>query len=172
MLTTRGNNMTKKQAFQTAVYSGSFDPITLGHVDLIERGAKMFDTLHIVVSINLKKQTFFTTEERVSILEKVTSHLDNVKVTSSDKLIVESCKELGANVILRGLRAVSDYEYELQMASMNNSMNKNIDTIFLPSKTEYSFLSSSLIKELASFKADTTQYVPEIVAQKLKEKFE
>ena len=153
-----------------AIYPGSFDPVTLGHLDIIERASKIYDELIVGVLGNNTKSPLFSVEERVKILTEVTKHLDNVKVISSAGLLVDAAKENDVQVIVRGLRAITDFEYELQMAQTNRMLNKDIDTMFLTTSVEYSFLSSTTVKEIAHFGGDITKFVPECVVDKLNEK--
>ncbi|MDY0139619.1 MAG: pantetheine-phosphate adenylyltransferase, partial [Candidatus Izemoplasmatales bacterium] len=132
-------------------YPGSFDPITLGHLDIITRGAKLFDKLYIAISINPNKKTLFTTEERKELVKEAIKGIDNIEVITSDLLTVEHCKLVGASHILRGLRAVTDYDYEFQMTNFNHQISSDIDTVFLMTQGKYSFLSSSSVRELAHF---------------------
>lgn len=154
------------------VYPGTFDPITFGHLDIIERGRKLFDKLYVAVPINPNKKTFFTIEERVELIKKVLKeyHFDNVEVVSTDKLTVEFARSVNATFMLRGLRVVSDFEYELQLDTLNKSLAKDIETIFIMSSHEYSFLSSSVVKEIAMFNGDISKLVPKIVMDALNAK--
>ncbi|QLY39689.1 pantetheine-phosphate adenylyltransferase [Hujiaoplasma nucleasis] len=152
-------------------YPGSFDPITLGHLDIITRGAKLFDKLYIAVSYNPNKRTTFTTEERIDLVKECVSDLDNVEVIESQKLTVNHCLEVGATHILRGLRAVTDYDYEFQMTNFNHEINDQVDTVFLMTQGKYSFLSSSSVRELAGFKGDVSPFVPENVVKAINKKF-
>ena len=144
-----------------AIYPGSFDPLTLGHLDIIERAAKMVDELYVSVLINSAKNSLFSLDERVSIIEKQTAHLPNVKVTSFTGLLAEYAREIEATMIVRGLRAVTDYDYEIQIAQTNHIINNNIDTIFLATSLDYSYLSSTIVKEVASYGGDISKFVPE-----------
>lgn len=150
-----------------AIYPGSFDPVTLGHLDIIERAAKLYDELIIGVLGNNKKSPLFSDVERVNMLKEVTSHLPNVKVMSYNGLLVDAARENDVKVIVRGLRAITDFEYELQMAQTNRTMNKDIDTVFLTTSVDYSFLSSTTVKEIAHFGGDVSKFVPECVIDKL-----
>ncbi len=152
-------------------YPGSFDPITFGHVDIMTRGAQLFDKLYVSVSVNKNKNTLFTTEERVELVKKVTKEFSNIEVVQSDMLTVEHCKILGAAHILRGLRAVTDYDYEFQLTNFNRQISKDIDTVFLMTQGKYSFLSSSSVRELAEFGGDVTPFVPEVVKDAINKKF-
>lgn len=153
-----------------AIYPGSFDPVTKGHVDIIERSAKMFDILIVAVLNNNSKSPLFSVDERVNMLHKVTSHIDNVKVDSFSGLLVDYAKKTNASVIIRGLRAVTDFEYELQMAQTNRIMDNNVDTIFLTTSLEYAYLSSSTVKEVAFCEGEVEKFVPPYVVEKIKEK--
>ena len=152
------------------VYPGSFDPVTNGHLNIIERASKLFDLIYVVVPTNINKQTMFSVDERLALLKEVTKSMKNIKVDKTDLLTVDYCKKVNANCIIRGLRMVSDFEYELQMAALNKSLNEDIETIFIMSDHSYSFLSSSSIKEIASFGGNFAQFVPSIVFQAMKEK--
>lgn len=149
------------------MYPGSFDPLTYGHLDLIERGSKIFDTLLIAISKNISKDNLFSIDERKSMLEKAIANYQNVKVVICDQLISTFAKEMNANSLLRGLRAVTDFEYELQMASTNLLLNPEVDTVFMMTKTEYSYFSSSMVKEIARFNGDISKFVPSFVASKV-----
>jgi len=152
-------------------YPGSFDPITLGHLDIITRGAKLFDKLYIAISYNPNKQTTFTTEERIQLVQEAVVGIDNIEIIKSNKLTVNHCAELGATHILRGLRAVTDYDYEFQMTNFNHQINDKVDTVFLMTQGKYSFLSSSSVRELAGFKGDVSPFVPENVKKAIDKKF-
>ena len=149
------------------IYPGSFDPITFGHIDIIERASKMFDKLYVLVSFNNAKNAFFTPEERVEIIKEVIKPNKNVEVIQSNKLTVEVAKELGATALIRGLRAVTDFEYELQMASTNRTLNGEIETIFLMTNTQYSYLSSHLVKEIFALNGNISHFVPKYVEDRL-----
>ncbi|MBW6409777.1 pantetheine-phosphate adenylyltransferase [Clostridium weizhouense] len=136
---------------KVAVYPGSFDPITNGHLDIIERGAKVFDKLIIGVLVNVDKKGLFEIEERVELIKRVTKHLKNVEVVSFNGLLIDFLRDKEAQVILKGLRAVSDFEYEFKMALMNNKLDPNIETVFMMTSTQYSYLSSSSVKQVAKF---------------------
>ena len=154
-----------------ALIPGSFDPVTLGHVDIIERTAAHFDEVIAAVIRNPQKsQTLFTLEEREEMLAEVTAHLGNVRIDFFKGLLVDFAREHGVNAIVKGLRAVSDFDYELQMAQMNVALS-GIDTYFVPTAPQHSFLSSSLVREVARFGGDVTSMVPPAVAQRLKERF-
>lgn len=152
-------------------YPGTFDPITFGHLDIVERGAKLFDKLYVSISNNRNKKTLFTTEERFELVKAVVKHLDNVEVVTSNILTVEHCKMLGASHILRGLRAVTDYDYEFQITNFNRRLSHEIDTVFLMTEGQNSYLSSSSVRELAQFGGDVSPFVPAVVAEAVKRKF-
>jgi len=151
-------------------YPGSFDPITFGHLDIITRGAKLFDKLYIAISINPNKKTLFSDDERVALVKEVVKDIKNIEVIKSSLLTVEHCKILGASHILRGLRAVTDYDYEFQMTNFNHEISSDIDTVFLMTQGKYSFLSSSSVRELAVFGGDTTPFVPQNVKLAIEKK--
>ena len=153
-----------------AVYPGSFDPITNGHVDIIERGAQMVDKLDIVVLVNQNKKPMFSLEERMDMIYHSVKHLDNVEVHFFEGLLVKYLKKNNIKYIIRGLRAMSDFENEFQMALMNKKQCDLVETIFLVSKVEYSYLSSSAVKELANFEGNIEDLVPEYVNEKVVEK--
>ncbi|MBU1144297.1 MAG: pantetheine-phosphate adenylyltransferase [Firmicutes bacterium] len=151
-------------------YPGSFDPITFGHLDIIVRGAKLFDKLYVAVSHNPNKITLFSSEERIQLVKEVIMNIPNVEVVQSDMLTVEHCKILGASHVLRGLRAVTDYDYEFQLTNFNRKISSDIDTVFLMTDGEYSFLSSSSVRELAEFGGDVTPFVPKVVKEAIDKK--
>lgn len=153
-----------------AIFAGSFDPITNGHLDLIERASKLFDELQIGVLYNPNKKGLFTFEERVKLIEDCTKHIDNIKVVSFDGLLVDYCEQNNIQTLVRGIRNSADVEYELQMAHMNRELNSNIETIILPTTTKYSYVSSSLIKELLKFDANIENLVPKVIVEELKNK--
>ena len=155
-----------------AIYPGSFDPVTLGHIDVIERASKLFDHLIIGVLGNSAKSPLFTTEERIEMLKEVTKHIDNVEVKSFGGLTVDFTEKCDATVMVRGLRAVTDFEYELQIAQLNRVLNENIDTVFLITDLKYAYLSSSSVKEVASYGGDISQFVTPHVEEKIKAKYE
>ncbi|EJY9230486.1 pantetheine-phosphate adenylyltransferase [Listeria monocytogenes] len=154
-----------------AVIPGTFDPITNGHLDIIERAAKIFDVLYVSVLNNSSKKPLFTIEERMEMIRQVTAHLPNVQVESASGLTVDYAATRGATAIVRGLRAVSDFEYEMQIASMNRTLNADIETFFVMTNTKYSFLSSSMVKEVAQYQGDISELVPEIVNKAVQAKF-
>lgn len=154
-----------------AVYPGSFDPVTLGHLDIIHRAAKQFDKLIVAVSNHDRKNPLFTFEEREALLTEVTKDLPNVEIDSFNDLLINYAKTRKASIIVRGLRAVSDFEYELQMASMNRKLSNDAETFFMMTNPKYSFLSSSVVKEIAKFHGPVADFVTPNVEQALKEKY-
>ena len=155
-----------------AVYPGSFDPVTYGHLDIIRRSGKLFDRVIVGVLQNNAKSPLFSVEERVNMLREVTEGIDNVEIRSFDGLLIDFARDTGAHIIVRGLRAVTDFEYELQMSQTNHKIEPEIETLFLTTSLEFSFLSSTTVKEVASFGGDITQFVPEVIVKKIKEKME
>jgi pantetheine-phosphate adenylyltransferase len=155
----------------TAVYTGSFDPVTNGHLDVIKRGAQLFDRLVIGVLNNSEKTPLFSVDERVNILVEATSELSNIEVYSFNGLAVDFAKAHDAKIFLRGLRAITDFEYELQMAQTNRVIQPSIDTLFLTTSLEYAYLSSTIVKEVASYGGDISKFVPAAVAEKVREKY-
>ena len=149
------------------VCPGSFDPITFGHLDIIERAAKNFDEVVVAVLVNKTKETLFTVDERIEMIKEVSSKYSNVKVDSWSGLLVDYCKTNGISMIVKGLRAVSDFDYELQMSQINLQL-KGIETIFMSTSPEHSFLSSSLVKEIASYGGDVSNYVPGEILERLR----
>ena len=147
-----------------AIYPGSFDPITLGHLDIITRGSKLYDQVIVVVSRNPTKSPLFTVEKRLDQIRRTTQHLKNVSVDSFDGLTVTYAEQMGAKVLIRGLRVLSDFEKELQMSHTNKTLSDDIETVFLATSTEYGFLSSSLVKEIARFGGPINHFVPQHVA--------
>ncbi len=153
------------------IYPGTFDPVTNGHIDVIKRASELFDQVVVTVAINPVKKAMFTVAERVEMLEKSLENFENVYVDSFDGLVVEHGREIGAVGIIRGLRAISDFEYEFQMALMNRKLNNQLITIFLMPHEKYTYLNSTIIRNLAQFNADVSEFVPPVVVQKLKEKW-
>ena len=154
-----------------AIYPGSFDPVTNGHVDIILRSSKIVDRLIVGVLNNSAKKSLFSVEERVSMLKEITKDLPNVEVTSFDGLLVDYMREIDASIIVRGLRAVTDFEYELQIAQTNHIENTDIETIFLTTNLQYSYLSSTIVKEFASYGGDISKFVPEQFVDRIYEKY-
>lgn len=146
-----------------AIYPGSFDPVTKGHLNIIERAARSFDKLIVCVMVNGAKHPMFSLEERMQLLREVTAHIPNVVVDSSNKMLVEYAKDVDATVIVKGLRAVSDFEHEFQMALINHKINSNVDTMFLMAEHQFMYLSSSAVKELGRYGADLTDFLPESI---------
>ena len=153
-----------------AIYPGSFDPVTNGHFDIIERAAAISDELIVGVLQNKAKTPLFSVEERVTMLSAVTKHIENVKIVPFEGLLIDFAEQMDAKVIVRGLRAITDFEYELQMSQTNRKLNSDVETIFLTTSLDYSYLSSTTVKEVASFGGDISQFVPEFVAKKITEK--
>ena len=154
-----------------AIYPGSFDPVTLGHLDIIERTSKMFDRVIIGVLNNKSKSPLFSVEERVNMLKDVTSHFPNVEVQSFAGLLIDFVRSNDANVIVRGLRAITDFEYELQLAQMNRVIAPEIDTLFLTTNLKYAYLSSSMAKEVAMYGGDISSFLSPEIAEKVREKY-
>lgn len=153
----------------TAVFPGSFDPVTTGHVDLIRRASRMFDRLVVGVLVNSAKQPLFSKEERVAMLREITADQDNIEVSSFEGLLVDFVKEQHADAIVRGLRTPGDFEYELPLAQANHKLSVQADTVFLASAPEYSYISSSAVRELLRYQADISGYVPETVLRYMRE---
>jgi pantetheine-phosphate adenylyltransferase len=154
----------------TAVYPGTFDPITCGHFDLIERAARFYDRLVIAVADNRNKKCVFTLDERVALAKEVTANLPNVEVVGFNGLLVDFVKSIDGNVLLRGLRAVSDFEYEFQLASMNRKLAPEVETMFMTPAEQFSFISSSLVREISALGGDVSEFVHPRVAQALHDK--
>ena len=154
-----------------AVVPGSFDPITNGHIDIIKRAAEVFDIVYVSVLNNSSKNPLFSAEERIQLIKEVMQDTPNIHVESSSGLLIEYAKAKNAKVIVRGLRAVSDFEYEMQITSMNRVLDENIETFFIMTKNQYSFLSSSIVKEVAKYGGDVRELVPEAIEKALKDKY-
>ncbi len=154
-----------------SIYPGTFDPITNGHIDIIQRASELFDNVIIAIAVNPDKAPLFSEEERKDMIQNVTAHLKNVIVDSFEGLLVRYAEKKKAQVIVRGLRAISDFEYEFQMSLTNRKLSPNINTIFLMPNEKYSYLNSSLVRQLASYDSNVKEFVPEYVLKKLKEKF-
>ena len=160
-----------KSGLRKAIYPGSFDPVTNGHIDLIRRALSLFGEVHVVVAENPEKNPLFNVEERVALVNRAVGHLKGVRVESFDGLTVTYAKKKGAQSIIRGLRATSDFDYEFQMALTNRVLSKEVDTIFLMPSEAHFYLSSKLIREIAERKGDVSDFVPSFVAKAIQEKF-
>lgn len=154
-----------------AIYPGSFDPVTFGHIDMIERSAKIVDELVVAILVNSAKNPLFSVEERVSMLGEITGHVPNIRIMSFHGLLIDFAQEVDASIIVRGLRAVTDFEYELQIAQTNRIVNDRIDTVFLTTSLEYAYLSSTIVKEVASYGGDISHFVPEQLIDRIYAKF-
>lgn len=152
------------------IYPGSFDPVTYGHIDIIKRCAKKFDKVIVSVLNNNSKKNMFTVDERIALLKKALEKYDNVEIDSFNGLLIDYARKKNCSLIVRGLRAVSDFEYEMQMALVNKKLAKDIETIYMVAQGEYSYLSSSIVKEVATFGGDISCFVPKVVEKALKEK--
>ena len=153
------------------IYPGSFDPVTLGHIDIIKRGSHITDELIVGVLRNNAKMPLFSVEERVRMLGEVTGDLPNVKIIPFDGLLVDFVRDMDASVVIRGLRAITDFEYELQMAQTNYKLAPDVEYIFLPTNLQYSYLSSSMVKEVAAFGGDISNFVPDVLIDRIAEKY-
>jgi len=156
----------------TAIYPGTFDPVTNGHIDIIARAARLYNEVIVAVAVNSNKSPLFDITQRVELLEEVTADFDNVRIIGFDNLLVDCAKQQGAGVILRGLRAISDFEYEFQLAGMNRRLSPDLETVFLTPAEQYEFISSSMIKEIARLGGDVSSFVPSIVQKQLIKKFD
>lgn len=154
-----------------AIYPGSFDPITFGHLDVITRSSKIVDELIVGVLNNKAKTPLFSVEERVKMLKDTTIELSNIKVVPFEGLLVDFARQMEAKLVVRGLRAITDFEYELQMSQTNHKLEPNIETMFLTTSLKYSYLSSTTVKEVAAFGGDISQFVPALVERRMQEKF-
>ena len=153
-----------------AIYPGSFDPVTYGHIDIIRRSSKLVDELIVGVLNNNAKSPLFSVEERVKMLEEVTKDVPKVRIVPFEGLLVDFARQMDARMVVRGLRAITDFEYELQMAQTNHKLEEELETVFLTTALEYSYLSSTIVKEVASFGGDISQFVPELVIDRIFEK--
>ena len=153
-----------------AVYPGSFDPVTYGHLDIIRRSRSLADELIVGVLNNKAKTPLFSVEERVKMLEEMTKNMPGVKIVPFEGLLIDFAKEMSAGIVVRGLRAVNDFEYELQMAQTNNKLSPELETVFLTTSLEYSYLSSTIVKEVAAFGGDISQFVPGTIERRIQEK--
>ncbi len=157
---------------KTVIYPGSFDPFTLGHLNIIERASRIFDKTLIAVARNVSKKTTFTTDERVAIIKEIFKGQENVQVDSFEGLLVEYVERAGTRIVLRGMRSVSDFEYEMQMANANKTLSSAIETVFMVTDSKFSHISSSLIREIITLGGSAKHLVPDIVEAKLKEKLQ
>ena len=156
---------------QVALYAGSFDPPTFGHLDLVERASKLFPRVVVAIGVNQARTPLFTFEERLGLMQSICAPYSNVEVASFRGLLVDYGKSIGARVIVRGLRAGTDFEYELQIAHANADLRPEIDTVFLPTRTNYGFISATLVREIASYGGDVSRYAPPVVCAALQRKF-
>jgi pantetheine-phosphate adenylyltransferase len=154
-----------------AIYPGSFDPVTNGHLDVVERARKLFDEVIVAVAHNDEKQPLFSLDDRLDLLKQTAGKIDNVRIAQFDGLLIEFARTAKANAVIRGLRAVSDFEFEFQMALMNRKLESGVETIFLMPKEEYTYLSSRLVKEIARLGGDVSKFVPSVVVTTLGRKF-
>jgi pantetheine-phosphate adenylyltransferase len=157
---------------ELAVYAGSFDPVTYGHIDLIERAANLFERVTVALGAHPTRIALFTVEERLQMLREVSKPFENVTVCSFEGLAIDYCRSVGARVLVRGLRAATDFEYELQIAHANADLQPEVDTIFLPTRTNYGFVSASLVREIAVHGGDVSRYAPQVVVDALRAKFQ
>lgn len=155
-----------------AVYPGTFDPLTNGHVDIVKRALKLFDKVILAIATNSKKQTLFTVEERLELITKVLGNLENLEITHFNTLTAEFCSQKGAITIIRGLRAVVDFDYEYAISLLNKKLAPNVETVFLMASSENSFISSSMVKEVARYGKSVESYVPEIINEAIMKKFQ
>jgi pantetheine-phosphate adenylyltransferase len=163
--------MTEHALARLAVYAGSFDPPTLGHLDLIERASALFSDVIVGIGRHPSRNPLFSIDERLDLVARVSAHMANVKVEAFEGLLIDFCKAKQARVIVRGLRAATDFEYELQIAHANADLDPDVDTVFLPTRTKNGFISASLVREIASHGGDVSRYAPQVVCQALAAKF-
>ena len=156
---------------KTVVYPGTFDPITNGHVDLVERASKLFDKVVLAIASSEKKKPLFSLDERIDLCETALAHLDNIEVCGFNYLLTDFIRDKGSNVVIRGLRAVSDFEYEFQLANMNRALMPEMESLFLTAAEHLSYISSSLVREIASLGGDVTKFVSPLIATELKTRF-
>lgn len=156
---------------QLAIYAGSFDPPTFGHLDLVDRASKLFPHVVVAIGINRVRSPLFSVEQRLSLMRQICVPYSNVRVETFEGLLVDYGKSIGARVVVRGLRAGTDFEYELQIAHANADLRPEIDTVFLPTRTNYGFISASLVREIASHGGDVSRYAPDVVCSALRDKF-
>jgi pantetheine-phosphate adenylyltransferase len=154
---------------KTAVYPGTFNPITNGHIDLVERASRLFDNVIVAIGVNKQKTTSLSTDKRVALARKVLAHVDNVEVVAFETLLIEFVRQRGASVILRGLRTVADFEYEFQLVGMNRALDPGIETIFMAPDEHLSYISSTLVREIASYGGDISRFVHPLVAEAMRE---
>ncbi len=154
----------------SAIYPGTFDPITNGHLDILHRAALLFEAVHVVVAVNVRKNTLFSLDERLELIRDCTSQMSNVHVSSFEGLTVDCLRRFNAKVVIRGLRAVSDFEYEFQMALMNKKLDAHCETVYMMPSEQYTYLNSSIIRELAALGGSVTEFVPALVEKKLHQK--
>ena len=162
--------MTRESSKKIALYPGSFDPITNGHLDVLERASRMFDEVVIAVLKNPAKKPFLNVDERIELIKEATKNLKNTKVDSFDGLTVEYARKIGAKFLIRGLRTITDFEYEVQLCQTNQVIAKEIDTVFLSTRPEHNFISSSIVRELSNHNTDISKFVPKNVVEYLKKK--
>lgn len=155
---------------KTVICPGSFDPVTLGHLDVITRASKLFDRVIVGVLVNSSKKPIFSIDERIELLKEVTEHLNNVEIVGFNGLLAQYCEEHSVDAIVKGLRAVTDFEYEFQMALTNKKLNPEFETLFLPTSIEHMFLSSSMVKQIAGFGGDISHFVPECLLEKINQR--
>jgi pantetheine-phosphate adenylyltransferase len=156
---------------KTVIYPGTFDPVTFGHLDVLERAARLFDKVIISVAVNTSKKTLFTAEERIDLIRKTADKIKNTEFDIFDGLLVKYAEKKNAGAIVRGLRAISDFEYEFQMALTNRKISSKVETVFLMPNEKFSYISSTLVKEIAAYGGDVSSFVPSLVVKMLKKKF-